>query len=44
MQVSTLVYSLGEKAEDLLESFNLKDDVLKDYSKVKAKYEEYFDK
>jgi ElaB/YqjD/DUF883 family membrane-anchored ribosome-binding protein len=44
VQVSTLIYSMGDKAEDLLESFNLKDDEVKDYSKVKSKFEEYFDK
>ena len=40
-QISTLVYSLGDKAEDILTSFNLKDDELK-YDTVKGKFESYF--
>ena len=41
-QISTLVYSLGDKAEDILTSFNLKDDELKKYDTVKGKFESYF--
>ena len=41
MQVSTLIYSVGDKAEDLLESFSL---TTEDYSKVKSKFQGYFDK
>ena len=44
VQVSTLIYSMGDKAEDLLESFNLADEDAKDYSKVKSKFQGYFDK
>ena len=44
VQVSTLIYSMGDKAEDLLESFNLKEDEAKEYKIVKTKFEEYFDK
>ena len=47
VQVSTFIYSIysmGDKAEDLLESFNLADEDAKDYSKVKSKFEGYFDK
>ena len=44
MQVSTLIYSMGDKAKDLLESFNLKEDEVKEYKTVKAKFEEYFNK
>ena len=42
VQVSTLVYSLGDKAEDILTSFNLKEDELKEYATVKGKFESYF--
>jgi hypothetical protein len=41
-QISTLVYSMGDKAEDILTSFNLKDDELKVYATVKGKFENYF--
>ena len=44
VQVSTLIYSMGDKAEDLLESFNLTDEDAKDYDKVKSKFQGYFDK
>ena len=43
-QISTLIYSMGDKAEDLLESFNLKEDEANKHKTVKAKFEEYFDK
>jgi len=29
VQISTLVYSMGDKAEDLLQSFNLNDEEVK---------------
>ena len=35
---------MGDKAEDLLESFNLTDEDAKDNSKVKLKFQGYFDK
>ena len=41
-QISTLVYSLGDKAEDILSSFNLKEDGLKEYDTVRRKFESYF--
>ena len=44
VQVSTFIYSMGDKAEDLLESFVFKDDEAKRYATVKAKFEEYFQK
>ena len=44
VQVSTFIYSMGDKAEDLLESFTLTDKEAKKYSAVKAKFEEYFQK
>ena len=36
------MYSLGDKAEDILSSFNLKEDELKDYDTVRRKFESYF--
>ena len=42
VQISTLVYSMGDKAEDLLQSFNLTDEEAKKYSTVKANYENHF--
>ena len=41
-QISMLVYSLGDKVEDILTSFNLKEDELKEYTTVKGKFENYF--
>ena len=41
-QVSTLVYSMGDKAEDILESFGLSEEDAKKYDTVKAKFEDYF--
>ena len=35
---------MGDKAKDLLKSFTLKDDEVKKYATVKAKFEEYFQK
>ena len=32
---------MGDKAKDLLELFNLKEDRAKEYKTVKAKFEEY---
>ena len=42
VQISTLVYSMGDKAEDLLQSFKLKDEETKRYQTVKGKFEGYF--
>ena len=41
-QISTLVYSLEDKVEDILTAFNLKDEELKKYDTVKEKFENYF--
>ena len=41
VQISTLVYSMGDKAEDLFQSFNLTEEAKK-YSTVKAKFENHF--
>ena len=42
VQISTLVYSMGDKAEYLLQSFNLTDKEAKKYSTVKVKLENHF--
>ena len=42
VQVSTLVYSMGDKAEDLLQSFALSKEDSKKYNTVKGKFENYF--
>ena len=39
-QVNTLVYSMGEKADDILQTFNLPD--AKKYKTVKDKFEAHF--
>ena len=44
VQISTLVYSLGDKAEDILTLFNLEAEELKKYDTVKGKFESYFEK
>ena len=44
VQISTFIYSMGDKAKDLLKSFTLKDDESKKYATVKAKFKEYFQK
>ena len=42
VQISTLVYSMGDKAEDILQSFSLSEENAKKYDVVKAKFEEHF--
>jgi len=41
-QVNTLVYSMGAKAEDIFQSFNLSDEDSKVYETVKAKFMSHF--
>ena len=41
-QVNTLVYSMGDKAEGILHSFNLTADDAKSYATVKEKFEAHF--
>ena len=36
------MYCMGDKAEDLLQSFNLMDEEAKKYSTVKSKFENHF--
>ena len=41
-QVNTLVYLMGDKADDILQSFNLTEADRKKYSTMKDKFERYF--
>lgn len=41
-QVSTLIYSMGDFADDIFESFKLTDDQKKDYAVVKEKFNQHF--
>ena len=41
-QVDALIYSMGDKAEDILDSFKLEEDQRKSYTAVKAKFESFF--
>ena len=43
VQVNTLIiYSMGDEADDILRSFKLKDEEVKEFSVVKAKFEAHF--
>ena len=41
-QVNTLIYTIGDKADDILSSFGLSEDDQKKYSVVKDKFDSYF--
>ena len=41
-QVSTLIYTMGTKTDDILQSFQLSADDKRRYDKVKNKFETYF--
>ena len=41
-QVNTLIYSMGDKADDILQSFTLSDEDLKKYDTVKQKFDSHF--
>ena len=41
-QISTLIYSMGDEADDILSSFTMSDDDREKYDAVKAKFEEHF--
>ncbi len=41
-QVNALVYSMGDKADDILGSFNLSEEDAKKYETVKTKFEQHF--
>lgn len=42
VQVNTLLYAMGQQAEDIILSFNLTADESKSYSEVKSKLDDYF--
>ena len=41
-QVNTLIYCMGDEADDILSSFNLINDQGKDYNTVKSKFDSHF--
>ena len=41
-QVNNLIYTMGDKADDIPSSFRLSDDDQKKYSVVKNKFDNYF--
>ena len=41
-QVNMLIYTMGDKADDILSSFGLSDNNQKEYSVVKDKFDNYF--
>ena len=41
-QVNTLVYSMGAKADDIFQSFNLSEEQAKEYNTVKDKFDSHF--
>ena len=41
-QVNTLIYSMGQQADDIFTSFALNHDESQDYDTVKGKFESYF--
>ena len=43
-QVNTLVYYMGDSADDVLESFGLSEEELQDYQTVRARFDSYFTK
>ena len=43
-QVNTLIYSMGDEADDILRSFSLSVEEQKSYATVKAKFDSHFTK
>ena len=41
-QVNTLIYTMGENADEIFQSFEMSDDDKKDYKKVKEKFDSHF--
>ena len=41
-QIDTLIYSMGDKADDILQSFNLSKEDLKSYKTVKKRFDTHF--
>ena len=42
IQFNTLIYTMGDQAEDILNSFKLKETQLKSYDTARDKYDSYF--
>ena len=42
MQVNTLIYVIGDQADDILRSFTLSEEDHKNYETVKAKFDSHF--
>ena len=40
--MNTLLYSMGDEADDILRSFKLSSDELEKYDTVKAKFDQHF--
>ena len=43
-QINTLIYSMGDTADDIYQLFRLSAEDARKYDRVKAKFEEYFTK
>ena len=41
-QIDTLIYSMGDKADDILQPFNLSDEALKSCKTVKERFDTHF--
>ena len=41
-QVNTLIYAMGDEADDILRAFALTDEHRKEYERVKGKFDEHF--
>ena len=41
-QIDTLIYSMGDKADDILQSFNLSEEASKSYKTVKERFDTHF--
>ena len=41
-QIDTLIYSMGDKADDILQSFNLSEEALESYKTVKERFDTHF--
>ena len=42
VQVNTLIYAMGDQADDILTSFTLSDEDRKSYATVKSKFDNHF--
>ena len=42
MQINTLIYAMGDKADDILSSFRLSEEHAKTFKVVRARFESFF--